>query len=111
MTARPVLNTIGGIGAVLTCPCHVVPLVLLAGGTVAGAWLGQHLPVAIITLAVLFAESIGLLLLPDGKGDSTGKGQSATGCATCATGARHGSQDLRQATSEKEDHNVLQRAR
>ena len=56
------LKTLGGIGAVLTCPCHAVPLVLLLGGTAASAWLARHLPAVVVALGILFALSLWLLL-------------------------------------------------
>ena len=56
------LKTLGGIGAVLTCPCHAVPLVLLLGGTAGSAWLARHLPALVVALGVLFALSLWLFL-------------------------------------------------
>ena len=56
------LKTLGGIGAVLTCPCHAVPLVLLLGGTAASAWLARHLPAVVVALGIHFALSLWLLL-------------------------------------------------
>jgi len=58
------LRTVGGIGALLTCPCHVVPLVLLAGGTAGGAWLARHVPVLVIAMGGGFLLSLWLLLRP-----------------------------------------------
>ena len=59
------LKTLGGIGAVLTCPCHAVPLVLLLAGTAGGATLARHLPVLLVVLGVVFLASLWLVLRPD----------------------------------------------
>lgn len=59
------VRTAAGIGALLTCPCHVVPLILLAGGTAGGAWLARHLPVVIVALGAAFVVSLRLLLRPE----------------------------------------------
>lgn len=40
--------------AVLTCPCHLLLLAILLGGTSAGAFLGDHQVVAFIGLTALF---------------------------------------------------------
>lgn len=48
-------------GAILTCPCHAVPLVLLMSGTSLGAFLYQHLSTLMIALGGLFLLSIWLL--------------------------------------------------
>ena len=60
------IETLGGIGAVLTCPCHAVPLVLLLGGTAGGAALARHVPVLLVVLGVVFVASPWLMLLPAG---------------------------------------------
>lgn len=57
-----ILKAIGGIGAVLTCPCHAIPLVLLLGGTAGSAWLLGHLAFVVVALGVLFLVSLWLLL-------------------------------------------------
>ena len=72
------LKTLGGIGAVLTCPCHAVPLVLLLAGTAGGATLARHLPVLLVVLGVVFLASLWLMLRPDRP---TG---AAAACDTCA---------------------------
>lgn len=61
----PPLKTIGGIGAVLTCPCHAVPLVLFFGGAAGSAWLTRHFPVLLVSLGLVFLVSLWLLLRPD----------------------------------------------
>lgn len=65
MSAR---QTIGGIGAILTCPCHAVPLVLLLGGTAGFAWLGRHLPIIVIAFGIVFLGSLWLLLSEGHRG-------------------------------------------
>lgn len=77
----PSLKTLGGIGAVLTCPCHAVPLVLLLGGTAGGAWLSRHLPVLMVALGAVFLASLWLMLRPEG---SVG---AAAACDACAVPA------------------------
>lgn len=71
------MRTVGGIGAVLTCPCHIVPLVLLAGGTAGGAWLARYLPALTILFGAVFLVSVWLLLRPERA--------SAVADAACAT--------------------------
>ena len=58
---RSTRRTLGGIGAVLTCPCHAVPLVLLIGGTAGSAWLGRHLPLLVAAPVAGFGVSLWLL--------------------------------------------------
>ena len=47
-------NKAGAYLAMLTCPCHVVMLLFLTGGTVAGAWLGRYNHMLYAVAAVLF---------------------------------------------------------
>lgn len=68
-------RTVGGIGALLTCPCHAVPLLLLLGGTAGSAWLGRHLALLVVALGVVFLGSLWLLL--------SDKSQGVTACRTC----------------------------
>lgn len=77
----PSLKTLGGVGAVLTCPCHAVPLVLLLGGTAGGAWFSRHLPVLMVALGAVFLASLWLMLRPERPA-----GVAAV-CDTCATPA------------------------
>lgn len=77
----PSLKTLGGIGAVLTCPCHAVPLVLLLGGTAGGAWLSRHLPVLMVALGAVFLASLWLLLRTERLAGT------AVACDTCAVPA------------------------
>lgn len=59
------LKTLGGIGAVLTCPCHAVPLVLFLGGAAGSVWLTRHLSVLLLVLGLVFLLSLWLLLRPE----------------------------------------------
>ena len=43
-----------GVLAALTCPCHLPVLALLLSGTAAGAFVSEHMGVAVLALAVLF---------------------------------------------------------
>lgn len=73
------LRTLGGIGAVLTCPCHIVPLVLLVGGTAGGAWVTRHIPALTVLLGAVFLVSLWLLLQPERASVVGG-----AACSTCA---------------------------
>ncbi|MBA3270278.1 MAG: hypothetical protein H0T71_07165 [Acidobacteria bacterium] len=55
---------VGGIGAMLTCPCHAVPIVLLLGGTAGGAWLARHFASLVMGLSAAFLISLWLLFGP-----------------------------------------------
>ena len=59
------VKKIAGVGAVLTCPCHVMPLMLLFGGTAGSVWLSRHLPLLMIALGAVFLISLWLLLRSD----------------------------------------------
>jgi len=52
------LKTLGGIGAVLTCPCHAVPLVLFFSGTAGSIWLTWHLSALLLALGLVFQFSL-----------------------------------------------------
>ena len=41
-----------GVLAALTCPCHLPVLALLLSGTAAGAFVSEHMGVALLALAV-----------------------------------------------------------
>lgn len=58
---------IGAILAMLTCPCHAVPLVFILGGTAAGAWLSAHFTALVGVLAAAFLVSLWLLFWPAWK--------------------------------------------
>lgn len=73
----PSLRTLGGIGAVLTCPCHAVPLALLVGGTAGGAWLTRHLPALLVAFGAVFVLSLWLMLRPERAAGAT------AACDTC----------------------------
>lgn len=44
-----------GALAALTCPCHLPIMLLVLSGTAAGAFVSQHMGVAVIVLVALFA--------------------------------------------------------
>lgn len=46
------------IVAALTCPCHLPVLALLLAGTVAGAFLAEHLALVIAAASAIFLVSI-----------------------------------------------------
>lgn len=74
-------RTVGAVGALLTCPCHAVPLALLfAGGTAGGAWMTRHLPVVLLILLALFLLSLWLLFRSE-PGAARADGMAA--CGTC----------------------------
>jgi hypothetical protein len=57
-------RTLGMIGVALTCPCHAIPLLVLAGGSVGAAWRAQYMGGAITVLVVAFLCSLWLWLTP-----------------------------------------------
>lgn len=61
MTSK-VGRSIAGVVAILTCPCHIVLLILILGGTTGAAWLSKYLPVLSIILGVVFVVSLWFLL-------------------------------------------------
>ena len=67
---------IGALLAMLTCPCHAVPLLFLLGGTATGAWLARHFTALIGALAVVFLFSLWLLFWPAWK-------RRNASCAAC----------------------------
>ena len=67
---------LGAVLAMLTCPCHAVPLLFVLGGTAAGAWLAQHFTALIGVLAVVFLFSLWLLFWPAWK-------RRKASCAAC----------------------------
>jgi hypothetical protein len=72
MSAR---RTFGMIGVALTCPCHAIPLLVLAGGSAGTAWLAHYMGAAIAMLVVAFLCS--LWLLQPRAGASVGHHHSA----------------------------------
>ena len=67
---------IGALLAMLTCPCHAVPLLFILGGTATGAWLAQHFTALIGALGVVFLFSLWLLFWPAWK-------RRNASCAAC----------------------------
>jgi mercuric ion transport protein len=57
-------NKAGAFLAMLTCPCHVVMLLFLTGGTVVGAWLGTYNELLYGVAAVLFVFGVWTMLRP-----------------------------------------------
>ena len=51
-------NKAGAYLAMLTCPCHVVMLLFLTGGTVVGTWLGTYNKWLYAVAAVLFVFGV-----------------------------------------------------
>lgn len=61
LTAR---NKAGAYLAMLTCPCHVVMLLFLTGGTVLGTWLGSYYDQLYAVAAVLFVFGVWTMFRP-----------------------------------------------
>ncbi len=70
-------------GAILTCPCHAVPLVLLLSGTSLGAFLYQHLSALMFGMGALFLLAVWLLWQTR---DSRNASVECKACATPETG-------------------------
>ena len=67
-------HTYLGLGlALLTCPCHLPLLLALLAGTALGAWLSQHVLLALLAMSGLFA----LALLHGSRGLAQGRRQPA----------------------------------
>ena len=49
-------------GAALTCPCHIVVLTALLGGTPVGAWMKEHTPLLLLVFATLFVALLALAI-------------------------------------------------
>lgn len=65
------MKTLGYIGALLTCPCHAALVVLLLGGTAAGAWLTANMWLVLLALTVAFAFFLWLALRKGRRATST----------------------------------------
>ena len=59
-----VWNKAGAYIAMLTCPCHVVMLLFLTGGTVVGAWLGRYNHFLYAVAAMLFIFGVWTMFHP-----------------------------------------------
>ncbi|MEO5579068.1 MAG: mercury resistance protein [Gemmatimonadaceae bacterium] len=70
-------------GAIFTCPCHAVPLVLLLSGTSLGAFLYQHLSKLMLGMGALFLLSVWLLWQTR---DSRNTGVECKSCTTSDAG-------------------------
>lgn len=77
--SRPLSAT----AAILTCPCHALPLVLLLSGTSLGAFLYQHLSALMSGMGALFLLAVWLLWQTR---DSRNAGVKCKACATPETG-------------------------
>lgn len=66
-------------GAILTCPCHAVPVVLLLSGTSLGAFLYQHLSKVMIGMGALFLLAVWLLW------QTRESRMAAIKCGSCST--------------------------
>lgn len=73
--ARP----LAAAGAILTCPCHAVPVVLLLSGTSLGALLYEHLSKLMLGMGALFLLAVWLLWQTRDSRTATVK------CRTCST--------------------------
>jgi mercuric ion transport protein len=78
------LKKLGYAGALLTCPCHAGFVLLLLGGTAAGAWLTAHMGLAIGVFAAAFAFFLWLAMRPE---RATANGVDHAVCETCAPDA------------------------
>jgi mercuric ion transport protein len=73
-------QTLGAIGALVTCPCHWIGIAVLLGGTAATAWLARYLPALLVVFGVPFLISLWFLFRREPSG----------ACERCAPGARGG---------------------
>lgn len=73
------LRKLGFVGALLTCPCHAVLVLLLLGGTTAGAWLTANVG---LTFGMFTAAFLFFLWLATRPGRSSAADGAA--CETCA---------------------------
>jgi hypothetical protein len=60
-------NKAGAILAMLTCPCHVVMLVFVLGGTVVGTWLAAIQSYLLLGFAALFVVGLWLMVRRGGE--------------------------------------------
>jgi len=67
-------------GAILTCPCHAVGLMLLTSGSALGAFLFRHITVIVVVMGGLFVLSCWALW------QTRDSRQAALACQTCAPG-------------------------
>lgn len=73
-------QTLGAIGALITCPCHWIGVAVLVGGSAATAWLARYLPALLVVLGVPFLISLWFLF----------RREPGAACARCAPGASGG---------------------
>ena len=60
-------NKAGAILAMLTCPCHVVMLVIVLGGTVVGTWLAAIQAYLFVGFTALFVVGLWLMIRSSGE--------------------------------------------
>lgn len=77
------LKKLGYVGALLTCPCHVVLLLLLLGGTAAGAWMAAHMGLAFSVFAAAFLFFLWLATRSERVATD---GPVGTACEPCVPG-------------------------
>lgn len=61
-TRKPLTGYLWGALAALTCPCHLLLLVVVLAGTTAGAFIGEHWVIAALALTGLFVLSLAMAL-------------------------------------------------
>ena len=66
-------KTLGIIGAVATCPCHIPIWLGLLGGTVIGAELSQNLVPLLVVATALFAAFLSLALVEWSRDEDASK--------------------------------------
>ncbi len=73
------LKKLGVVGALLTCPCHAGLVLLLLGGTTAGAWLTANMGLTIGIFTAAFVLFMWLAARPERAAAADGPV-----CDTCA---------------------------
>lgn len=73
------LKKLGVAGALLTCPCHAGLVLLLLGGTTAGAWLTANMGLTFGILTAAFVIFLWLAMRPERVAAADGPA-----CGTCA---------------------------
>lgn len=81
LPARDRSRRLAALGAILTCPCHAVGLMLLTGGTALGAFLFRHITVIVVVLGSLFLVSCWALW------QTRDSRRAAAACDTCLPAA------------------------
>ena len=71
-------KTLGIIGAVITCPCHVPIWLGLLGGTVIGVELSQNLVPVLAVATTLFLAFLALALVEGSRNQHTARKNAAS---------------------------------